>query len=173
MKEHDSNIYQENGFEMLVDVDGSMFNYKQVHLCLLCSFFVKMDIKSHSTLTSVLNNNKLKTKYSNSYKKHTNNFCNTNRIYFVTGLTSLKLLSYCFLHKFTRVHTSLYMYDWLPRCRSTCWAPWWIRYSTSPRMIRSVTRRLGHESGTPTSGKTSTPKVQHHTLFSKMFKNLK
>jgi len=30
LQEHDSSIYTENGFEMLVDVDGSMFNYKQV-----------------------------------------------------------------------------------------------------------------------------------------------
>jgi len=39
MRVNDSNIYQENGFEMLVDVDGSMFNYKQVYLYLLCYFY--------------------------------------------------------------------------------------------------------------------------------------
>ena len=41
LQEHDSSIYTENGFEMLVDVDGSMFNYKQVNFWLLCYVLLK------------------------------------------------------------------------------------------------------------------------------------
>lgn len=32
MKEHDSMIWKDNGFEVLMDVDGSLFNYKQAQI---------------------------------------------------------------------------------------------------------------------------------------------
>ncbi|XP_053379141.1 uncharacterized protein LOC128548426 [Mercenaria mercenaria] len=34
-QEHDSSIYRENGFEVLIDADGSMFNYKQAQINVL------------------------------------------------------------------------------------------------------------------------------------------
>ncbi|XP_052820559.1 uncharacterized protein LOC128246410 [Mya arenaria] len=43
---HDSNIWQENGFEMLVDVDGTMFNYKQMQINVLGTMMDQVLFKS-------------------------------------------------------------------------------------------------------------------------------
>lgn len=43
---HDSNIWRENGFEILMDVDGSMFNYKQVQINVLGAMMDQIIYKS-------------------------------------------------------------------------------------------------------------------------------
>ncbi|KAL4221403.1 hypothetical protein ACF0H5_019661 [Mactra antiquata] len=43
---HDSSIWKENGFEMLMDVDGSMFNYKQIQINVLGTMMDQILYKS-------------------------------------------------------------------------------------------------------------------------------
>lgn len=43
---HDSSIWQENGFEVLMDVDGTLFNYKQVQINVLGTMMDQMIYKS-------------------------------------------------------------------------------------------------------------------------------
>ncbi|XP_045162534.2 uncharacterized protein LOC123527254 [Mercenaria mercenaria] len=43
---HDSPIWKENGFELLMDVDGSMFNYKQIQINVLGTMMDQMLYKS-------------------------------------------------------------------------------------------------------------------------------
>ena len=44
--EPDSKIFQENGFEMVMDVDGSMFFYKQMQINVLGTMMDQVLIKS-------------------------------------------------------------------------------------------------------------------------------
>ena len=44
--EHDSSIWRDNGFEVLMDVDGSMFNYKQIQINALGTMMDQMLFKS-------------------------------------------------------------------------------------------------------------------------------
>lgn len=43
---HDSSIWKENGFEMLMDVDGTMFNYKQIQINVLGTMMDQILYKS-------------------------------------------------------------------------------------------------------------------------------
>lgn len=43
---HDSQIWKENGFELLMDVDGSMFNYKQIQINVLGAMMDQVLFKS-------------------------------------------------------------------------------------------------------------------------------
>ena len=46
LDEHDSSIWKENGFELLMDVDGTMFNYKQVQINVLGTMMDQILYKS-------------------------------------------------------------------------------------------------------------------------------
>ena len=47
MTEHDSKLWQENGFEVLMDVDGSMYNYKQAQINVLGTMMDQLRFKSY------------------------------------------------------------------------------------------------------------------------------